>query len=66
MARSARGATSNPQSRFDRVRYDAGLIASLDTAGLPRDPDEPESDPRTVYLRDPSRTRARTSDSTRA
>jgi DNA repair photolyase len=56
MARDARGSTSNPQSRFDRVRYDAGLIESLDTAGLPRDPDEPEPDPRTVYLPDPSRT----------
>jgi DNA repair photolyase len=55
MARSARGSTSNPQSRFDRVRYDTALIESLDSAGLPRDPDEPEPDPRTVYLVDPSR-----------
>jgi DNA repair photolyase len=56
MARSSRGSTSNPPSRFDRVRYDARLIESLDAAGVPRDPDEPAPDPHTVYLPDPSRT----------
>lgn len=54
MARRARGATSNPQSRFDRLRYDEALVASLDGAG--GEADEPAPDPRTVYLADPSRT----------
>jgi DNA repair photolyase len=53
MARRARGSESNPQSRFDRLRYDAGLVASLDSAGAAEA--EPEPDPRTVLIPDPSR-----------
>jgi DNA repair photolyase len=51
--RSTRGSDSNPQSRFDRQRYDPGLIEALDSAGSPDG--EPEPDPRTVLIRDPSR-----------
>lgn len=54
MVRRARGLESNPQSRFEKLRYDTSL-ASEPPAAL--DPgDDPEPDPRTVLLRDPSRT----------
>ncbi len=53
MARRARGTESNPQSRFDRLRYDAELVASLDSAGAAEA--EPEPDPRTELIPDPSR-----------
>jgi DNA repair photolyase len=52
MARRARGTESNPQSRFDRLRYDASLASEP----APWEPDdEPDSDPRTVLLHDPTR-----------
>ena len=54
MARRARGAESNPQSRFEKLRYDASLASEPPPA---LDPDEEvEPDPRTILLRDPSRT----------
>jgi DNA repair photolyase len=52
MARRARGAESNPQSRFETLRYDASLASEP----APLEPgEEAEPDPRTVLLRDPTR-----------
>ena len=54
MARRARGAGSNPQSRFETLRYDATLASE---PAPPLDPDDDaEPDPRTVLIPDPSRT----------
>ena len=54
MAREARGAHSNPQSRFETLRHDPSL-GNEPPPGL--DPgDEVEADPRTVLIPDPSRT----------
>jgi DNA repair photolyase len=53
VARRARGTDSNPQSRFDRLRYDPTLGGDPPPSVVD---DEPAPDPRTVLLRDPSRT----------
>ncbi len=59
-----RGTLQNPTNRFERLRYvppdrgdpgAAGAGAEVDP-DLEPDPDEAEIDPRTEYLRDPSRT----------
>ena len=52
MARRARGTESNPQSRFEKLRYDASLASEPAPLELG---EEPEPDPRTVLLRDPTR-----------
>jgi len=52
MARRARGTESNPQSRFDKLRYDASLASEPAPLELG---EEPDPDPRTVLLRDPTR-----------
>lgn len=54
----ARGSLSNPQSRFDRLRY-----AADDDVLAERAADDARSDPRTVLLRDPSRSIVATNDS---
>ena len=54
MARRARGTDSNPQGRFERLRYDASLASEPPPALDPED--ELAPDPRTLLLRDPSRT----------
>jgi len=53
MARRSRGTDSNPQSRFERLRYDHSLASEPTPALDPEDAVAP--DPRTVLLRDPSR-----------
>jgi DNA repair photolyase len=54
MARRARGSESNPQSRFEKLRYDASLASEPPPALDPDDDLEP--DPRTLLIPDPSRT----------
>ena len=51
-----RGAQSNPANRFERVRTVAPGAPGSEGLGLERDPDEPPFDPRTQFIRDPSRT----------
>jgi len=47
----SRGVPANPPNRFETL----ARVADPDVVDPPADPDEPPRDPRTVYLRDPSR-----------
>ena len=51
--RTPRGALSNPEGRFERLRVDPSLGAEAGFAPAPDDTDERPSE--TVYLRDPTR-----------
>jgi DNA repair photolyase len=51
--RTPKGALSNPEGRFERLRIDPELSAEQGFGPAPDDEEPP--DPRTVYMRDPTR-----------